>query len=77
MNWKTENNKLTKTFEFPDFLSTLAFVNKVAEVAEELGHHPEIFFTWGKAIITTTTHDLDNKITEKDYILVDKIDKLS
>ena len=76
MTWQKNNNKLTKNFIFPDFQSALDFVNKVGQIAEEQGHHPEIFLTWGKVVITTTTHDADNKITEKDYKLTAEIDKL-
>jgi len=75
--WQEIDSKLSKTFNFPNFLEALVFVNKVGAVAELLGHHPEIFFTWGKVVITTTTHDEGNKITEKDRQLTAEIDKLA
>jgi 4a-hydroxytetrahydrobiopterin dehydratase len=56
-------------------VSALAFVNKVGDVAEKEGHHPDIFLTWGKAEITTYTHKIDG-LTESDFILAAKIDKL-
>jgi 4a-hydroxytetrahydrobiopterin dehydratase len=67
---------IKRTFTFPDFVSALAFVNKVGEIAEKEGHHPDIFLTWGKAEVTTYTHKIDG-LTESDFILAAKIDKLS
>ena len=66
---------LTRMFNFPDFAQALAFVNKVGAVAEEQGHHPDIFLAWGKVGITTWTHKIDG-LTESDFILAAKIDLL-
>jgi 4a-hydroxytetrahydrobiopterin dehydratase len=75
-NWKAVNeHHLSKTFTFPDFKQALAFVNKVGAIAEEQGHHPDIFLTWGKAEVTTWTHKIDG-LTESDFILAAKIDQL-
>jgi 4a-hydroxytetrahydrobiopterin dehydratase len=76
MNWKTENNKLAKTFKFEDFKSALDFVNKIGEAAEKLNHHPEIYLTWGKVTVYSTTHDEGNKITNKDNELTKAIDDI-
>jgi 4a-hydroxytetrahydrobiopterin dehydratase len=76
-NWKNQNNKLTREFKFPNFLTALDFVNKVGATAEKIGHHPEIWFTWGKVIITTTTHDAGNIVTQKDVELATAINQLS
>lgn len=74
--WKVVNaHHITRTFKFPDFRQALAFVNKVGSLAEEQGHHPDIFLAWGKAEITTWTHAIDG-LTESDFILAAKIDKL-
>jgi 4a-hydroxytetrahydrobiopterin dehydratase len=76
-DWVVVNgHHIKRTFTFPDFLSALAFVNKVGEIAEKEGHHPDIFLTWGKAEITTYTHKIDG-LTESDFILAAKIDKIS
>jgi 4a-hydroxytetrahydrobiopterin dehydratase len=64
-----------RTFTFPDFKQALAFVNKVGNLAEGQGHHPDILLGWGKAEITTWTHSI-NGLTESDFILAAKIDKL-
>ena len=70
-----EEHHIMKTFEFPDFRGALTFVNRVGELAEEQGHHPDISFTWGKVEITTWTHKI-NGLTESDFILAAKIDHL-
>jgi 4a-hydroxytetrahydrobiopterin dehydratase len=66
---------LRKPFKFGDFRETLDFVNRVGELAESQGHHPDICFGWGKAEITIWTHKIDG-LTESDFILAAKIDKL-
>ncbi len=71
-----EEHHLTKTFKFPDFRSALDFVNHVGQLAEEQGHHPDIFLAWGKVEITTWTHKI-NGLTESDFILAAKIDQLA
>lgn len=70
-----EEHHLAKTFTFPDFGEALKFVNRVGELAEEQGHHPDLFLTWGKVEITTWTHKI-NGLTENDFILAAKIDQL-
>lgn len=67
---------IVRVFKFPDFKSALAFVNKVGNLAEEQGHHPDIVLAWGKVEITTWTHAV-NGLTESDFILAAKIDRLS
>lgn len=74
--WKViDEHHIVRSFKFPDFKSALAFVNKVGEVAEQQGHHPDILLGWGKAEITTWTHAVDG-LTESDFILAAKIDQL-
>jgi 4a-hydroxytetrahydrobiopterin dehydratase len=75
--WSAENqHHITRTFEFPDFAQALAFVNKVGAVAEEQGHHPDIYLTWAKVRIDIWTHKVDG-LTESDFILAAKISRLS
>ena len=69
-----DEHHLVRTYKFPDFKSALAFVNRVGEIAEEQGHHPDILLGWGKAEITTWTHAVDG-LTESDFILAAKIDR--
>jgi 4a-hydroxytetrahydrobiopterin dehydratase len=70
-----DEHHLAKTFKFPDFRTALAFVNQVGELAEEQGHHPDIYLAWGKVEITIWTHKI-NGLTESDFILAAKIDTL-
>ena len=70
-----EEHHVTRTFKFPDFRQALSFVNKVGELAEEQGHHPDIYLAWGKAEIKIWTHKIDG-LTESDFILAAKIDQL-
>jgi 4a-hydroxytetrahydrobiopterin dehydratase len=75
--WRVVNNhQINRTFAFPDFKTALAFVNRVGAIAEQEGHHPDIFLTWGKAEITSWTHKIDG-LTESDFILAAKIDTIS
>src|SRR5262250_1668964 len=74
--WKVMNgHHITRTFKLPDFRQALAFVNKVGNLAEQQGHHPDIFLAWGKAEITRWTHKIDG-LTESDFIMAAKIDHL-
>ena len=74
--WKVLNgHHITRSFGFPDFKAALAFVNQVGEIAESQGHHPDIMLGWGKAEVTTWTHAIDG-LTESDFILAAKIDRL-
>ncbi len=70
-----EEHHLSKTYKFPNFVKALEFVNKVGSIAEQQGHHPNIFLTWGKARIEIWTHKIDG-LTESDFILAAKIDEI-
>jgi 4a-hydroxytetrahydrobiopterin dehydratase len=73
--WSVVNeHHLAKAYKFPDFRLALDFVNRVGEVAEEQGHHPDIFLAWGKVEITLWTHKIDG-LTESDFIMAAKIDQ--
>lgn len=74
--WKVVNeHHLNRTYEFPDFKTALEFVNRVGDVAEQEGHHPNINFTWGKVEISVYTHKVEG-LTESDFVLAAKIEKL-
>ena len=76
MDWKIENNKLIKNFELADFKSVINFTNLIAEAAEAENHHPDILiYDYKKIKVSLFTHD-EEKITEKDYQLAEKIDKI-
>jgi 4a-hydroxytetrahydrobiopterin dehydratase len=74
--WKVvEGHHIVRSFAFEDFREALTFVNKVGELAESQGHHPDILLAWGKAEITIWTHKI-NGLTESDFVLAAKIDEL-
>ena len=74
--WSIENNHhLTKNFTFEDFVTALDFVNRVGRIAEDEGHHPDLYLSWGKVRIETWTHKIDG-LTESDFILAAKIDAI-
>jgi 4a-hydroxytetrahydrobiopterin dehydratase len=74
--WKVvDGHHIEKQFTFPDFKSALDFVNKAGAIAEEEGHHPDLFLSWGKVGVKTWTHKIDG-LTESDFILAAKVDRL-
>ncbi len=75
-NWAVEQeHHLEKEFTFDDFQQALDFTNKVGQLAEQQGHHPDIYLTWGKVDIKIWTHKIDG-LTESDFVLAAKIDEL-
>ena len=74
-DWSVVNDHhVEKQFKFKDFKTALDFVNKVGAIAEDQGHHPDIFLAWGKVDVRIWTHKIDG-LTESDFILAAKIDK--
>ena len=67
---------IIKNFKFDNFLESQSFVNKVAEIAEQEGHHPDISFGWGYAKIKIFTHSIKG-LAESDFVLAAKIDKIN
>ena len=67
--------RIERTFRFRNFREALAFVQRVGELAEQQGHHPDILLRWGKVKITIWTHKIEG-LTESDFILAAKIDEL-
>ena len=72
--WRVvDEHHLEKEFAFPDFAEALAFTNRVGALAEEEGHHPDIYLAWGKVRITIWTHKIDG-LSRSDFVLAAKID---
>src|SRR3990172_3122753 len=67
-----KEQRLSREFRFKDFKRTLTFVNKVGTVAEKEGHHPDIYFTWGRCMVEIYTHSVGG-LTENDFILAAKM----
>ena len=76
-SWHCRNNeKLTRSYAFVNFKHTMSFVNKVANLAEEEGHHPVMHVEYAQLNIELWTHAIDG-LSENDFILAAKIDNLS
>jgi len=71
--WTELNGAIQRTFQFADFVQSMAFVNQVASAAEHDQHHPDILIRWNKVTLTLSTHDASG-ITAKDFALARKID---
>ena len=72
--WNVEkDHHLSKTYAFPDFAKALAFVNRVGEMAEQQGHHPDVYLSWGKVRLEIWTHKIDG-LTESDFVFAAKAD---
>jgi 4a-hydroxytetrahydrobiopterin dehydratase len=74
-DWQLESGELVRTFLFKDFRASLAFVNKVGDLAESAGHHPDIDIRYNKVRLALVTHDAGG-ITQKDFDLAAAADKL-
>ena len=73
--WKIVNGKLSKSFEFKDFIEAFSFMTRVAMHAEKMNHHPEWFNVYNKVNIDLVTHDL-NGISNYDMKLANTINKI-
>jgi len=76
-DWRLEekSTRLSRRFEFEDFKKAIEFVNRVAEVAEREGHHPDFAIHWNKVDLVLWTHKIGG-LHENDFILAAKIDRL-
>jgi 4a-hydroxytetrahydrobiopterin dehydratase len=74
-DWSVVGGALQRTFGFENFVEAMAFVNKVADQAEEVQHHPDILVRYNKVTLTLSTHDASG-ITAKDFDLARDIDRL-
>lgn len=73
--WQARDDKLHKTFTFKDFVTAMEFLNRVAEVAESEQHHPDFSVHYDRVDFTIWTHAVGG-LSENDFILASKIDKL-
>ena len=74
--WRQEDESLVRDYEFEDFAEAMAFVNRVAEAAEEANHHPDILVHgWNNVRLTLTTHS-EGKLTDNDRAMAERIDGL-
>jgi 4a-hydroxytetrahydrobiopterin dehydratase len=72
----TESKKISKEYKFKDFIGAINFVNKVAEIAESEGHHPDIHINYNKVLLELSTHAIGG-LSENDFIVAAKVDASS
>src|SRR5947209_3426429 len=73
--WSVVNeHHLERSFKFPDFKTALDFVNRVGAIAEQEGHHPDLYLAWGKVDVKIWTHKIDG-LTNSDFVLAANIDR--
>ena len=73
---RDESHRIERTFRFKDFAEAFAFVQRVADLAEAEGHHPDICFGWGYATISLQTHKIKG-LHENDFIMAAKLDRMT
>jgi 4a-hydroxytetrahydrobiopterin dehydratase len=73
--WEVTEGKLSKTFQFDDFMGAVDFVNKVAKIAEQEGHHPDLFVSWGRVVIYLSTHSAGG-LTVNDFTVASLVEAL-
>jgi 4a-hydroxytetrahydrobiopterin dehydratase len=72
--WREDDGELVRDLEFKDFAEAMAYVNQVAEVAEEANHHPDIkIHGWNKVRLSLFTHS-EGRITDADHAMAERID---
>ena len=74
--WIEQNNKLVREYEFEDFKEAFVFMTKVAELAEQMNHHPWWSNVYNKVRFELSTHDAGDVVTEKDEALADAIEEI-
>jgi len=70
--WQRRGSEITRTWSFADFKGSMAFVNRVAQLAEAMDHHPDIDIRYSKVTLTLTTHDAFG-LTARDFALAEQI----
>ena len=71
--WRLADNKLTRTFEFQDFVASLSFINGLVAYFETMDHHPDIRIAYGDVTFELTRYDLGGRVTDRDVEVAKKI----
>ncbi len=74
--WSRQGEALVRNQTSENFLGSLEFVNRIASVAEDMSHHPDLAISWDTVTVTITTHS-EGGLTEKDFTLAERIDAVS
>jgi 4a-hydroxytetrahydrobiopterin dehydratase len=76
-DWEREGDEIVREWKFDDFVAGMVFVNRVAEVAEDANHHPDILLHgWNKVRLSLTNHSAGG-LTEKDFVIAGRFDALA
>ncbi len=71
--WERAGREIRKVYTFPDFKASMAFVNRVAALADKMDHHPDILINYSRVTLTLSSHDAGG-LTERDFRLAGQID---
>jgi 4a-hydroxytetrahydrobiopterin dehydratase len=71
--WERHGHTIRRTYKFPDFKASMAFVNRVAELADAQDHHPDMLVQYSQVTLTLTSHDTGG-LTARDFSLAQRID---
>ena len=74
--WEVAGDSITKTFTQADFAASVALVNRMAPVAEDMNHHPDLWISWGTVTVSLSTHSAGG-LTELDFRLARRIDAIA
>lgn len=74
--WSARDNSIERVFEFPNFVEAMGFVNRIAEAAEAVNHHPDITINYNKVRLSLTSHD-SGGVTQRDLRMAGKINEIS
>jgi 4a-hydroxytetrahydrobiopterin dehydratase len=74
-DWEIEGGELVRTFKFETFPDAVAFVNRIADLAEEAGHHPDIDIRYNRVRLALVSHD-EGGLTRSDFAVAARADRL-
>jgi 4a-hydroxytetrahydrobiopterin dehydratase len=74
--WQRNDDAISRSFKFKDFLGSVDFVNRLAPLAEGMGHHPDLSIAYNKVTVSLSTHS-EGGLTEKDFELATALDSLT
>ena len=74
--WERDGDAIRRKFKFADFQGSVDFINRIAPVAEEMNHHPDLAVSWDTVTVSLSTHS-EGGVTESDFELAGRIDSLA
>lgn len=76
VGWKLKQHKLSRTFEFQDFVQSLSFVNSLVAYFETVDHHPDVHIAYGEVTFELTRYDVGGRVTDRDVEVAKKISSI-